>query len=847
MKKLLYSILAAATVAFSASSCTNDFLEEEMVATITQQYYETEAGLDALVVGMYDYMRYFFHTHDNASGMWESLNDTGADTNQYLATAFSPVTGGSSAQGIMENDAGNYPGRWGVYPMYNDALTILEILEEKGESLGGNYADEAYRNKQKATAMFAKDYAMRYLACLQGDPYVPQKRTVSDNGIYYAPRSTSESVWQMFIDDMEFAYEWLPDASAYTGTLRNEYLTKGAAAFFLAHLYFERAMGNKYASLRNADGTFKKDAASAFGMLYKGGDYEDDLASAIYWATKVIDDPNYDLEDDFNVHCENISGNYTDEESREIVWAMAADPAFEGEKNANGQMGWRMTFYYGRYTGAQWGLQSDVWTYGTHKGKTGLGTWGYDVFTDKINDARYDKTFYTTLYPMTPSSARGVDNVYADDTNAADNGGMTWQKNLNPFEGEDATKTNKYVDWFNANKATFFGPNAPYDERLTAVVSGGTPAPDYTTTTDKMIKGGEPSLVMIANDREHAIDADLCHSMPFVVSAFWCYYESDVNNNSQIDIVDTRDSAKDSERRYYHGQVSKSVMSGNSTYGPGQGATTSGLPFIKKYIDPDRATVRGETSSRNITVFRLADMYLLRAWANGLSGNMTDAIDDINVLRARAAFKVGETRSLAVAQFADYYNHGEDLTATEKQWPYTVEADTYDRIKVSADYWTPGTPEFEGEKYPQYLSADITGRDGGSVAKDPMNGYFDNAEDFYFSNFMINEYCREMLGEPVMLFIQHNVGLRYARLMRHRQRGSYIDSYGAGSENLWPKPAYNYVGSDQRANGYSQGYLKPHYMWQPVTVSYLDKLTDENGNPLTQEMRDAYQNPGYEE
>ena len=47
MKKYLYAGLLACTIA----SCTDDFLKEEMVSTITQDYFNTEQGLDQLIVG----------------------------------------------------------------------------------------------------------------------------------------------------------------------------------------------------------------------------------------------------------------------------------------------------------------------------------------------------------------------------------------------------------------------------------------------------------------------------------------------------------------------------------------------------------------------------------------------------------------------------------------------------------------------------------------------------------------------------------------------------------------------------------------------------------------------------
>lgn len=44
-------------IALGSLSCTDSFLEEKMVSTITQDYFETEQGLEQLIVGTYDALR----------------------------------------------------------------------------------------------------------------------------------------------------------------------------------------------------------------------------------------------------------------------------------------------------------------------------------------------------------------------------------------------------------------------------------------------------------------------------------------------------------------------------------------------------------------------------------------------------------------------------------------------------------------------------------------------------------------------------------------------------------------------------------------------------------------------
>ena len=53
----LVKYIAVSLTAFNLFACTDSFLEEKMVSTITQDYFETEIGLEQLIVGTYDALR----------------------------------------------------------------------------------------------------------------------------------------------------------------------------------------------------------------------------------------------------------------------------------------------------------------------------------------------------------------------------------------------------------------------------------------------------------------------------------------------------------------------------------------------------------------------------------------------------------------------------------------------------------------------------------------------------------------------------------------------------------------------------------------------------------------------
>ena len=72
-------------------------------------------------------------------------------------------------------------------------------------------------------------------------------------------------------------------------------------------------------------------------------------------------------------------------------------------------------------------------------------------------------------------------------------------------------------------------------------------------------------------------------------------------------------------------------------------------PTLKKWLDQTRADANTFPGHRDRHLWRLADVYLLRAEANIRAGRPADAIADINVLRARAA-RPGTDNTISAAE-----------------------------------------------------------------------------------------------------------------------------------------------------------------------------------------------------
>lgn len=78
---------------------------------------------------------------------------------------------------------------------------------------------------------------------------------------------------------------------------------------------------------------------------------------------------------------------------------------------------------------------------------------------------------------------------------------------------------------------------------------------------------------------------------------------------------------------------------------------TNGLyPTLKKWLDQTRSDANVFPGHRDRHLWRLADVYLMRAEANIRAGRPADAIADLNVIRRRAA-RPGQNNDVDVAQF----------------------------------------------------------------------------------------------------------------------------------------------------------------------------------------------------
>lgn len=761
----LYVIIVLGTI-----SCTDSFLDEKMVGTITQDYFNTEKGLEQLIVGTYDAVRVSKQYHQGPRAMLYGADNFAIKTaNEAL---FTPGLWAST--GNIATWANALCGEFssnsllGYYPIINNCNRAILTIRNK-EVEGKFVSDNKYANLRLSEVLFNRAYVIYILNTLYGDVYIPDGYTKELPSNYHYVRRPSKEIYELIIGDLRFAYDNLPDVTELN--LGNEYgrATKGAAAHFLAKLYLQRAQGAKYGTAeygRNADGTIdNSNEKSYLGLLYKGS-VSTDLDSCIYYASKVINHGYYELEDNYAALFKHPLNDYSNESSKEIIHTCIYGPA----GTDNGRYGNRVIVYLGAgYANAAWGIPDNFWEGPTKVANIGLtNDFGYDLYINKHADSRYQKSFHlefkTGLRGGTSTSTPAPNEdyyAYDDSRNAT----VRWTSDMADYFNQNIWPTYNRESW--GNRKAVAGEH----------------------------KMGKNDLAFgyIENTKETAIDIKEALAQPFVVFARWM---------------------KEDNKYYY--RVPIQTASGtysyntNSYMGLDKQSTTSS-PGTLKYDDPNRGAYNGSGGTRDIPIFRLAETYLLRAEAYGRKGDFGAAIQDINKVRARAAFKIGETRSEVLARLQPGH---ENLTAQEQLWPYSVEKDTSNDMLIDATWWDGSSEQSKLENYP--ATAQTT-------------------ED-RFVNFMLNELARELNHEMIYYENLHHSGWQADRMIYHEQMASSLTGLWDTSDNL-------INGEGQTGNG--RGFYKPFHTFKPFAQTVIDLLTDENGIPLDESAKKAYQNYGY--
>lgn len=227
-KTLYINLMLVATLGLG-TSCSQDFLDEELTTAYSKEVYKTEAGIQALSIGTY----YQVFALDMGTEVPLTATESGTDEfhiggdpsnnlwNSY-ATGFGSFVTVSNANTVAAHTNWNnlYTGIGNANQLIESATAIASTNDAiKKTALGEGYFMRAYN----------------YLKLVRQYGGVPLKLTVSSTVELEFTRATAEEVLTQIIADFTQAYNLLSNTGAPNK------ITKDAAAHYLAKAYLTRA------------------------------------------------------------------------------------------------------------------------------------------------------------------------------------------------------------------------------------------------------------------------------------------------------------------------------------------------------------------------------------------------------------------------------------------------------------------------------------------------------------------------------------------------------------------------------------------------------------------------------
>ena len=253
----------------------------------------------------------------------------------------------------------------------------------------------------------------------------------------------------------------------------------------------------------------------------------------------------------------------------------------------------------------------------------------------------------------------------------------------------------------------------------------------------------------------------------------------------------------------------------------GNTATSNVFCGINKTADGSRTAEKGD-AHRDVIMARTGETYLVKAEAQVRLGKYQDAINTVNVLRARAQWKQGEDRSYytdgsmaflkADGGMSDNSIAGNNSNCKDENGKTMTMSEAYyaSHLHKNTYYLSTGIEETTAPSDLQIKSyTQLPQEDEDILAAIGASGDYDR-----MLNFIFNERTRELLGE----------WNRWEELSR---AGLLIKRAKAFN----PEAAKNITAGKHEL--------------RPIPQAFIDALQNEDGSHLTDAQKASWQNPGY--
>ena len=348
-KNILFAaLMLPATIGIT--SCSDSFLDEKLLTEKGTQYFQTKDGLDDLVTGTYQKLKFKFNyiwgynMYNMGIDEFTGGNNDMAAWNHYGTALNSGET--ASNQPLWDN-------------MYGTIEPANIIIENVPKYYGENIS--TYKNRL-GEGYFFRAYA--YFELVKQFGGVPLKLQPSTNVEYKFTRNSEEECYAQIISDFEQAYNLLPEDPEGKQLGR---LTKSAAAHFLAKAHLFRA----------------SELYSSWNGQYK----EADLNAVIKYGDEVI--KKHPLCANFQELWDYTEPDGANEKVAEVVLAAQFSDNSDTWGRFGNQMHLCFLSVYQNLAGTKRDISGDrEFCY------TSATEYSMQVF-DRVNDSRFWKSFIT--------------------------------------------------------------------------------------------------------------------------------------------------------------------------------------------------------------------------------------------------------------------------------------------------------------------------------------------------------------------------------------------------------------------------------------------------------------------
>ncbi|MFT3737837.1 MAG: RagB/SusD family nutrient uptake outer membrane protein [Breznakibacter sp.] len=349
LNRVFVPIALTGLALWSLNACKESFLDEELTTTYSTDRFKSEEGLDELVTGAYQKLKFKFNY------IWGiELFNLGVDEFSDANNSIPSYNGYSSDLNSTETGA-NQPLWDNMYGGIESANTIIQNMPLYYSKSSDNY------NTRLGEGYFLRGFFYFQLITQYGG--VPLKLKPSTSAETYFPRNSEEECFAQVISDLKEAYDLLPSTTSQTGRV-----TKWAAAHFLAKAYLARA--------------------SELYESWNSSYIESDLVAVIKFGEEVVN--AHPLSSDYVDLWDYTKANSANETESEVVLAAQ----FSDDQTTWGRYGNQMHLYYPAVYQDIAGTMRDI-SGGREFSYARATNYSLDVF-DRVNDSRFWKSFVTT-------------------------------------------------------------------------------------------------------------------------------------------------------------------------------------------------------------------------------------------------------------------------------------------------------------------------------------------------------------------------------------------------------------------------------------------------------------------